>query len=905
VVLYIFAAQVAKMSGSEYTPRTVEWGPLRVNPGVSVTAFAIIWGLAIWCMVEGEEAAAELGLWKDWVCYYFTWFYIGSQDAWIFFAIYVYWKWGDKKLCKPGDEDDKPEFSDSTYFMMLFTCGVAVGMFFYGVTEPVSYFTDGTTRYMTNQGMTDSEVAQWSITLSVFHWGLHGWVPYCLVGIALGFPAYRHGKQLTMRNTLYTILGKRVDGWVGDCIDILSIVVVVAGVCTSLGLGTQQIAEGLYRLDQDLYDKGSGPDVSDETKDAWTVIIVCITFVAITSVVSGLHYGIKMISITAFFLANFIMLMVFSMDDPVYMLDIAVQSLGHYIQYFFELGFSTDAFVRQKEHGNPGNDFVSPVGNPGYEFPGAPLDVYGLNGAKAEGGSPKFMQWWTIFYWGWWIAWSPFVGLFIARISKGRTIRDIFNYSMTAPLLYIICWFAVFGGAGIKMHNTAMECKNQQAIGFSGLDYAQTVCCPTDTTFRKACELADGKCAGDFRVWQILTVTNEQFPDTSPTFDMCPLLTRADKSAPLLNNGGFNGAEEAAWAEGTYSFKALDSNQTAYAMGASTQRDDSRRVIYQFKYSTANIFEVMEQYYGWGDFLVGVTIVTIVLYFVTSSDSGSLVVDLISAGGHLDSEGKESEPFWGQRILWSLTEGGLAIGLMRAGGTQATGALQAMSIAVGLPYTVILCYMMPAVYRMMLIDDGESTLDDYEWAMPIYGGAFDVLDFVFSFGGLLGGSPKTEDLVESTKQLLIGFFPFVHAFQTLETLDEKQDAKITTIAMTVAIFGLWVLWIVSLILEAASDHGGWFAFAIAVYILMALVMTSIRGKVREAHSIKGNMLEDFCACFLVYPNAGVQYYTQVQQEVTAGGDYAAGDADKNNVYPSIPLEQVVSGGAPAVHQTQI
>jgi len=883
------------MSATEYVPRVVELGPLRFNPGVSVTAFAIIWGLAIWCMSENDEAAAELGLWKDWVCYYFTWFYIGSQDAWIFFAVYVYWKWGDKKLCKPGDEDDKPEFSDSTYFMMLFTCGVAVGMFFYGVTEPVTYFTDGTTRYMTNQGLTDSQIAQWSITLSVFHWGLHGWVPYCLVGIALGFPAYRHGKQLTMRNTLYTVLGSRVDGWVGDCVDILSIVVVVAGVCTSLGLGTQQIATGLHRLDQDLYD----PSDEDETKDAWTVIIVCITFVAITSVVSGLHYGIKMISITAFFLANFLMLMVFSMDDPVYILDVAVQTVGHYIQYFFELGFTTDAFIRQKEHGNPGNDYVDAVGKPGYEFPGAPKDMYGLDGSTAEGGSPKFMQWWTIFYWGWWIAWSPFVGLFIARISKGRTIRDVFNYSMTAPLLYIICWFAVFGGAGIKMHNSAVECQNQQEIGFTGLDYASTVCCPVDTDFRKSCVMGkagtplNGTCTGVFKGWEILHVESPVNSTTQPTFDMCP----------KFNRKAFFGAADADVALGEFYWGELTADEAAYAAAATVTRDDSRRIVYAFAYGTANIFEVMEQYYGWGDFLVGVTIVTIVLYFVTSSDSGSLVVDLISAGGNLDKGGKEVEPFWGQRILWSLTEGGLAIGLMRAGGTKATGALQAMSIAVGLPFTVILCYMMPAVYRMMLIDDGQATLDDYEWAMPIYGGFFDAFDYIFSFGGALGGSPKMDKWVESTKQFLIGFFPFVHAFWTLEALDENNDAKITTIAMTVTIFGLWILWIVSLIIEDHTDHGGWYAFANAVYVLMALVMTSVRGKVREAKNITGNMLEDFCACFLMYPNAGPQYF--LQMSVDAKGSAAAAEDKEGGLYPSIPLEQVVTGAAPAVHQTQI
>jgi choline-glycine betaine transporter len=234
---------------------------------------------------------------------------------------------------------------------------------------------------------------------------------------------------------VFPLLGDRINGWVGDMVDILSIVVVIAGVCTSLGLGTQQIAIGLYRLDQTLFD----PSDQDELESVWVLIIVIVTLVACLSVVSGLNYGIKTVATTAFMLATFIWLMVFSLDDPVYFLDIAVQTLGHYLQYFVELGFATDAFQRQKQHGNFGNEHVDAVHKPNYIYPGAPLDTYGLNSAgepaEANGGNAKFMQWWTIFYWGWWIAWSPFVGMFIARISKGRTVREVFNYSMTAPLL--------------------------------------------------------------------------------------------------------------------------------------------------------------------------------------------------------------------------------------------------------------------------------------------------------------------------------------------------------------------------------------------------------------------------------------------------------------------------------------
>ena len=307
---------------------------------------------------------------------------------WIVFSIYIYYKYGNRKLCAPGKEADKPEFSDASYFMMLFTCGVAVGMFFFGVTEPTSYYTGGN-RYFQDPGMSGAEKAQWAITLTIFHWGLHGWVPYCLVGLTLGFASYRQGKPLTMRSTLYPLLGNRINGWMGDVVDILSIIVVVAGVCTSLGLGTQQIAEGLHRLDKGLFDAKS----EDETRNAWVVIICVITAVACVSVVSGINRGIKYTATTAFLLANFIGLMVFCLDDPVYFLDIMVQTTGHYIQNFIQLGFQTDAFQRQKQHGNPGGTYdgtvISAINKPDYLFPGAPLDAYNATG---NGGPPKFMQ---------------------------------------------------------------------------------------------------------------------------------------------------------------------------------------------------------------------------------------------------------------------------------------------------------------------------------------------------------------------------------------------------------------------------------------------------------------------------------------------------------------------------------
>jgi len=560
-----------------------------------------------------------------------------------------------------------------------------------------------------------------------------------------------------------------------------------------------------------------------------------ITVVAIMSVVSGIHYGIKIIAITAFCLANFIWLMVFTMDDPVYFLDIAVQTLGHYLQYFLELGFQTDAFQRQYQHGHAGTQYTDRVAKPDYLFSGAPADTYGNSAFK--GGNPKFMQWWTIFYWGWWIAWSPFVGLFIARISKGRTIRQVFNYSMTAPLLYIIMWFAVFGGAGIKMHNTALECKNQDVWeldpgGVFAEEYKYTVCCPTQAKGRTDA-WAITKFAGNYN--------EAAYPDG--------ILTQA-------NRGAFCDYAVTGNLDST-----LTSDERDFLTTASISDDDSRRIVYEFKYATANFFEVLEQYYGWGDFLSGVTIATIILYFVTSSDSGSLVVDLISAGGHKSKDGEERDPHWLQRVLWSLTEGALAIGLMRTG-AEATSALQAMSVAVGLPFTIVLMFQMPALYRMLKIDDGKTTVGAYGWKMPIYGGFFDVLEYVFSLGGLVGGSPSVDDLKTSFVQFLMGLLPFIHVQMVLQALDVDGKSKIENMVLIAVVFGLWILWVVSLAIE---DHEaeGWYAFANAVYTIMALVLTCIRGRVRKAKGIDGTMVEDFLCCFVMYFNVGPQLWAEV------------------------------------------
>eukprot|EP00039_Didymoeca_costata_P018790 m.334980 g.334980 ORF g.334980 m.334980 type:complete len:835 (-) comp17487_c0_seq1:123-2627(-) len=779
--------------------RQVNIGPLRFNPTVTLYAFVLLWGIAIYCMADEENAKADLEKMQEYVVDEFTWLYIATQDFWIIFCVYLYFsRFGSKKMCEPGEEDKPPEFSNSSYFMMLFTCGVAVGMFFFGVTEPLNYYTYGT-RYV-NADNTQTEVAQWAITLTVFHWGLHGWIPYCLVGLAVGFASYRQGKPLTMRTTLYPLLGDRMSGWLGDVIDIISIFTVVAGVCTSLALGTQQIAAGIYRLDTTSFNITD----EDERKDAWTLIIACITLVACLSVVSGINNGIKTLSTIAFGLAMIILMMVFLMDDTVFFLDIMVQTVGHYLQYIIELGWITDAFQRQFTHGT--------TDNPDYLFPGAPADMY-EGGSPTRGGNPLFMSYWTIFYWGWWIAWSPFVGMFIARISKGRTVREVFNYCMIAPLIYVILWFAVFGGAGIKMHNSAIECRDSLPARAG------------------VCQVVEGP------------LGRQGYAIYNPMGD------------PAVNSSVLAGFEE--------------------DLPDTYERDLSRRIVYEFKYdSTNNFFEVLEQYYGWGEFLSGLTIATIILYFVTSSDSGSLVVDIISAGGHRDRD-----PHWIQRVVWSLTEGALAIGLMRAGGGDGDGAkaLRAISIAAGLPYTIVLSLMCTSLYRMLLFDDGLRQREQYLWrSMPLFGGVLDILEVPFSLFGLcdlktFNFSKWTGCLVDFALGLI---FPSYHVYKTLENVNKIGTEECTTLmdstktyngAMALGVFAMEICFIVGH--SVNPSHGGWYAFAWTAYCMMVLLMAMVRAQTRYVHSIDGNLFEDFFSCFFLPFNAGPQYYGESLLEV--------------------------------------
>lgn len=477
----------------------------------------------------------------------------------------------------------------------------------------------------------ENQKAMYGLHLTMFHWGFMAWIVYCITALTMGFLSYRRGLPLCFRTTLAPVLGKATWGWIGDVLDVVTIVTIVAGLTTSLGLGARQIVAGCQRLgwlNGDLTD-------DDLTASACWIIGV-ITVCATASVVAGLEFGIKSVSYTAFMLGNFLILVVFCLDETWYILNVLVSSLGFHAQYFLETAFDTDAFAQLG------------LGN------GRPNDGKGAN--------PSWMDWWTIFYWGWWIAWAPFVGTFMARVSCGRTIRQVVLYTLTIPCGYAFLWFGTFGAAAIRMDRRATWIAQLGVDLHNNADYYLH----THENFRPA---SAGKC------YDVPATLNETL---YPGYDVNPMVSPVCKFASGDSNGFW--------------------------------------------------FDLMSQYYGMGQFLTFVSIVTTVLYFVTSSDSGSLVVDLIAANGR--------EAHVVQRVFWALTEGAVAIAVVASGGFDSLSGLQAVSIVMGLPFTFIMMLMCTALWRALKLEAGHMAPVNQrtDWTLPLYGGVLDVPEWVLTCG---------------------------------------------------------------------------------------------------------------------------------------------------------------------------
>ncbi|MDI3324770.1 BCCT family transporter [Pontibacterium granulatum] len=476
-----------------------------------VSAVCIVVFVAL-TLVFQEQAGTFFNELRPWLTTQLDWFFVGSINFFILFCLYVaFSKTGRVRI---GGPDAKPEFSYPGWLAMLFSAGIGIGLMFFGVLEPVTH--------MLNPPLGISpdapEAARLGIAAATFHWGMSAWAVYAVVGLALAYFSFNHGLPLTLRSAFFPLLGDRVWGFTGHVIDILAVFATIFGLATSLGYGAEQIAAGL----NELFEISPSNIVK-------VVLIIGITMIAIGSCVAGLDSGVKRLSEINMVMAVGLLLFVLFSGPTLELLSKFIIGLGDYLMYSFPLS--------------------NPVG-------------------REDTG---FYHGWTTFYWAWWIAWSPFVGMFIARISKGRTVREFIVCVLIVPTLFCLLWMTVFGGAAIE----------QMAGGYDGVREAVNNWQPEVVLYRLLAEL------------------------------------------PM-------------------------------------------------------------------SFIVSfISLLLIVIFFVTSSDSGSLVIDTITAGGILN-------PPLPQRIFWCSFEGLVAIALLLGGGL---GSLQAATVSTGFPFCIVLLLMCLSLYK--------------------------------------------------------------------------------------------------------------------------------------------------------------------------------------------------------------
>jgi choline/glycine/proline betaine transport protein len=506
---------------------------LEVNGPVFFTSAIIVIIITTLTLMFKEGAEHIFTATQEFVANKAGWFFILSINVFLIFMIYLaFSKFGHLRI---GGQNAKPEFKTLSWFAMLFSAGMGIGLLFWSISEPVYHFLSPP---MAIGGT--AEAAKEAMKFTFLHWGFHAWAVYALVGLSLAYFTYSRGLPLTIRSIFYPYLGDRIYGKIGDAIDIFAVLATLFGLATSLGMGVQQIAAGLNHL----FDIDSGVQTQ-------ILLIAGITLIATVSVVLGVDKGVRVLSEWNMIVAVLFLVIVVFLGPTIFIFESFVENTGSYLSGFLEAATWTESFT-------------------------------GGNWQNA----------WTIFYWGWWIAWSPFVGMFIARISKGRTIREFILGVLLVPSIVTFFWISAFGSTAI--HKTILG----------------------DNTIANAVN---------------------------------------DNIATAL-------------------------------------------FVFLEDYPFAFILNI-------------IAIILIAGFFITSSDSGSLVVDNLTSGGKIDAP-------VGQRIFWSVAEGGIAAVLLIGGGLQ---ALQTATIVTGLPFALILIVMCFSLYKGLSEDlkkqkkrESQKELENYE-----------------------------------------------------------------------------------------------------------------------------------------------------------------------------------------------
>ena len=361
---------------------------------VTIVLLFILWGLIPESFLPNGNLDNITSIIQTFIVNHFGWFYLISATVFLVFSLYlIFSKYGKIKLGKP---DDKPDFSYITWFAMLFSAGMGIGLVFWGAAEPLSHFN--TPPYGEAE---TSEAAKTALQYSFFHWGLHPWAIYATIGLALAFFKFRKQSTGLVSSILHPLFGDRIKGGWGTMIDTLVVFATVFGVATSLGFGAIQISGGLsyvFGIEQSILMQ--------------LIIIAIVTVLFMLSAMTGLNKGIKFLSNTNLVLAIALLLLVLFLGPTNFILNLFTNTIGSYVQNLPSMSFR-----------------MAPFG----------------------GENAGWINDWTIFYWAWWIAWAPFVGTFIARVSRGRTIREFVSGVLLVPTIFGGLWFTVFGGTAIHM----------------------------------------------------------------------------------------------------------------------------------------------------------------------------------------------------------------------------------------------------------------------------------------------------------------------------------------------------------------------------------------------------------------------------------------------------------------------
>lgn len=489
---------------------------MTMNPPVFIISAGLILAFVLLGSVFAEQAQLLFARVQAFIIEDFGWFYILAVAGFLVFVLFLMIsRYGDVKL---GPEDSEPDYSYMSWLAMLFSAGMGIGLVFFGVAEPIQHYAAPPV----GEGRT-VESARQAMALTFLHWGLHAWAIYIVVGLALAYFAFRRGLPLTPRSALFPLIGKRIYGPIGHAIDIFAVIGTMFGVATSLGFGVLQVNAGFGYL------FGLPTNITVQI-----VLIAAITGAATLSVAMGLDRGVKRLSELNIILAASLLAFVLLAGSTVFLLQAYVQNIGTYLSTLVQRTFAMYAYEPNPWIGN-----------------------------------------WTLFYWGWWMAWSPFVGMFIARISRGRTIREFVGGVLIVPVLFSFLWMTVFG-------NTAI------ALDLNGV-------APIAETAVNNLPVA-------------LFVTLEQLP------------------------------------------------LSAIASGLAT--------------------------------------LLVMTFFITSADSGALVIDIITSGG------SESSGAW-QRVFWAISAGVVAAVLLVAGGLQ---GLQTAAIASALPFAVVMVFMCYGLLRALQME---------------------------------------------------------------------------------------------------------------------------------------------------------------------------------------------------------